>query len=109
MAALPVHVTATVLAGIDIDNKRVTPSEITIAKSQQVEWHCIDRNRTATVRFPTTQNPFYDNNLTVPVGGAVLSGPVKDTVKFNTPYPYEIVVNGTVLTLADQAIIIIRP
>jgi hypothetical protein len=109
MAALPVHVTVTVLAGIDIDNKKVTPPEIPIIKSQQVEWHCTDRNRTATVRFPTMQNPFYDNNFTVPLGGAVLSGPVKDTVNFNTPYPYDIVVNGTVLQLATQAIIIIRP
>ena len=109
MAALPVHVTATVLAGIDVANKKVNPATINITKGQQVEWHCTDIKQTATVRFPTTQNPFYDNNLVVPVGGAVLSGPVKDSAPINVDIPYEILVNGVPLSLAPRVIIIIRP
>ena len=111
MAALPVHVTANIWAGIETAQKKVTPStiEISLSGKHEVEWYCVDRNQTVLVRFPTTQSPFDGNTFTVPQGGSVLSGPAKQTVNLDTPYPYDIVVNGTVLQLATQAIIIIRP
>ena len=110
-ATSPIQVTATVPAGIDIANKIVIPAtvEISLSGKQQVEWYCTDMTKTATVRFPATNNPFSKNDFLVPVGCGCFSGLVKPSVAVGSTYTYEVHVNGQPLALKHQVIIIIRP